>query len=218
MAEITIGLPDCPRVRIYADFLKKRDYALCGLEEKASIFLICPDHAEDSAVAAAALAFDGPKLVLGAKPQGWPNTQTIRMPALPIDVEGRIRELLTTGTSSAPHRVLLVEDDPAAALSLGAALKSAGLGVSVCTGFAELASALALRPDFIVMDLNLPGITGDQLGEMVRAQNIPMAIVSSESRERLEAARLKTGALAAFPKNTRLSEISDFIQRHLSRA
>jgi len=217
MAEITVGLPDCPRIKMYADFLKKRDYPLCGLEGKASVFLICPDHAQDDTVAAAARAFGGPKLVLGAHPEGWPNTQTIRMPALPIDVEGKIRELLTAGTSSASHRVLLVEDDPTTAVSLSSVLKAAGMGVTVCTGFSELASALALRPDFIVMDLNLPGITGDQLGEMVRAQNIPMAIFSSEGPDRLETARIKTGALVAFPKDTRLSEISDFIQRQLSK-
>lgn len=217
MPEITIGVPVCSRIKVYADFLKKREYVVCALEGPASLLLICADHIRDPAVVKIATSFSGPKVVLGSESPDWPNTLAMRMPALPIDVEGKIRQLLTKGASSSGHKVLMVEDDATAALSLSAALKAEGLDVTVCGGFSELASALALRPDFIVMDLNLPGITGDQLGAMVRAQNIPMVIFSSEGKERLEAARVATGALAVFPKDARLSEIATFIRSRLSR-
>ena len=218
MPEIAIGVPECRRIKIYTDFMKKRGYLLCGLDGRASVFLICADHLQDPQVITAAGAFPGPKFVLGPSPAEWENTHSIAMRALPIDVEGRIRQLFSEGASSSGHKVLMVEDDPIAALSLSGALKAEGLEVAVCGDFSELASALAQRPDFIVMDLNLPGITGDQLGEMVRAQNIPMVIFSSEGKERLESARLRMGALAAFPKDVRLSEIATFIRSRLARS
>lgn len=215
MSEITVGVPECAKVRVFVDFLKKRDYLVSGLDGRASVFLICSDHVQDPTVVAAAQGFAGPKLVLGTAPPDWLNTTSIRMPALPIDVEGRIRQHFTPEAASSGRKVLMVEDDATAAHWLSAALKVEGLSATVCEGFSELAAALASRPDFIVMDLNLAGMTGDQLGKIVRAQNIPLVIFSSESAERREAARIVTGALAAFPKDASLSEIAKFIRKHL---
>ena len=49
------------------------------------------------------------------------------------------------------------------------------------------------RPELIVMDLNLPGLSGEKLGEMIRKQKIPVVIFSSEREDRLPTYQEKSG-------------------------
>jgi DNA-binding response OmpR family regulator len=96
-----------------------------------------------------------------------------------------------------------------------AALEEAGFDVRSVAGFGLVQSEMNLRPDLILMDLNLPGLSGEQLGEILRSQGVPIVIFSSAPPERLEAARACIGAVAAFSKGVPLPEIAAWIRGHL---
>lgn len=216
---VVIGLVDCPALRLHEQFLRRRGYSVRHLPSTdASVLVICPDHASDARVSAAAAAFIGPKLVLGFDaPAAWINTRRLRTPLLPLDLEQSVLDACAGNrpSPSASYSVLVVEDDPTTSASLARTLKEEGFEVRTCGGFAQMAAGLQTRPDFIVMDLNLPGLSGEKLGEIIRGKQIPIAVFSSESAARLEEARLRIGAVAAFPKDTPLRAMAGWIRAHL---
>jgi CheY-like chemotaxis protein len=71
-----------------------------------------------------------------------------------------------------PTRVLVVDDNRDAATTLGFLLTAAGFRVATCfDGPAALAAADRFRPDACVLDINMPGMNGYDLGSRLRAQN-----------------------------------------------
>ena len=92
-----------------------------------------------------------------------------------------------------------------------------GFTVKVCRGYAELVTALQQTPDLILMDLNLPGISGDKLGEMIRRQNIPVVIFSGMAPDRLEEAKKRIGAVAAFQKGMPQRTMREWIRSYLQQ-
>jgi LmbE family N-acetylglucosaminyl deacetylase/CheY-like chemotaxis protein len=80
-------------------------------------------------------------------------------------------------------RILLVEDDPATALVLEAALRAAGHAVTAATSAEQALSVLdALRPDALVTDVHLPGADGLTIAERAKQidPGLPVLIVTSE--------------------------------------
>jgi two-component system, OmpR family, response regulator len=95
--------------------------------------------------------------------------------------------------SSTMLRVLCVDDFRDAADTLGTLLKIYGCDVRVCyDGPAALQIAPLFRPDVCVLDLSMPGMTGDELARRLRAMPLrPMprlvavtALGDREARER----------------------------------
>jgi two-component system CheB/CheR fusion protein len=85
--------------------------------------------------------------------------------------------------------VLIVEDDPDTLDTLFLAIGAVGANVQVA-GSAEAALALLLnwRPDVVLSDIQLPGVDGFRLLELVRAQprlrTIPAAALSGGAASR----------------------------------
>ncbi len=72
---------------------------------------------------------------------------------------------------SDPIRVLCVDDNADEAESLGRLLKGAGCDVRVCfDGPSALDVAEAFRPDVCLIDVQMPGMTGDELAEKLRGR------------------------------------------------
>ena len=68
-------------------------------------------------------------------------------------------------------RILLVEDEPDILLIARAALKRAGLSVATATdGAAALRAVADERPDLILLDWMMPGISGPELCRRLRAR------------------------------------------------
>ena len=60
-----------------------------------------------------------------------------------------------------PHRILVVDDNPATLYSTSRVLKAAGFEViTAATGAQAVESASANEPDLIVLDVNLPDFDG----------------------------------------------------------
>lgn len=89
--------------------------------------------------------------------------------------------------NSDAKRVLLVEDDPALAIGVTGALESFGYSVcaSVQTGEEAIATAVELRPDVILMDINLKGeMDGVEATEAINARSaVPVIYLSAQTCE-----------------------------------
>ena len=217
---VVVAMVACPTLKMYEMFLGRRGYTLRTLPATdATVMVVCQDHVQDPAVVAAGASFVGPKLVLGADPPAsWSRATRLRLPLLPLDLEQQILRLCAGNQASATsYSVLVVEDDATTSASVAAAFRETGLAVQTCGGFSEMAKALQSRPDFILMDLNLPGLSGEKLGEIIRVKRIPVAVFSSEPPARLEEAQQRIGAVAAFPKDTPLQAIAAWIRDFLDR-
>ncbi|GLY07671.1 MULTISPECIES: response regulator transcription factor [Actinoplanes] len=88
-------------------------------------------------------------------------------------------------------RLLLIEDDPAIRGPLLRALREKGHAVAACAAAMEgLQTALAERPDLIVLDLGLPDLDGRELLRMLRAVSRIPVIVATARDEEAEMVRL----------------------------
>jgi DNA-binding NarL/FixJ family response regulator len=111
--------------------------------------------------------------------------------------------------------VLVVDDHELFRSGLSALLKEEGLVVADApSGEAALAALPAFRPDVIVMDLNMPGMSGiEATARAVVAMphvGVVMLTINREDRRILEAVR--AGALGYLLKDAELDEIVAGIQ------
>jgi DNA-binding NarL/FixJ family response regulator len=81
--------------------------------------------------------------------------------------------------------VLIVDDHPAFRASAGALLEAEGFTVigEAADGGAALDAVTRLRPDIVLLDIQLPGIDGFAVAERLAATPSPPAVVLISSRE-----------------------------------
>jgi two-component system cell cycle response regulator len=87
-----------------------------------------------------------------------------------------------------PELILLVEDSPTQALRTLVVLEEAGWRVAVCPdGASAPATAAATRPDLILLDIHLPGLSGLEVAERLKADpvlaGIPIIFLTSVYEE-----------------------------------
>lgn len=113
-----------------------------------------------------------------------------------------------------PVRVLVVDDHPGfrralvSTLSLVSSLEvigEAGDGETGCD------AALALRPDVVLMDLSMPGISGvDSMRRIHRREpDLPVVILTAHADNALEREALAAGAAGFIAKGGGLQELVD---------
>ncbi|WP_026211776.1 MtrAB system response regulator MtrA [Longispora albida] len=80
-------------------------------------------------------------------------------------------------------RVLVVDDDPALAEMLGIVLRSEGFAPSfVADGERALPAFREARPDIVLLDLMLPGMSGIDVCRMIRAESgVPIVMLTAKS-------------------------------------
>jgi DNA-binding NarL/FixJ family response regulator len=77
-------------------------------------------------------------------------------------------------------RVLLADDHPLVRCGISKLLdKTAGMVVvgEVCDGVAALEQTIALQPDVLVLDVEMPGLRGDEVARRIRALELPVRIL-----------------------------------------
>ena len=94
-------------------------------------------------------------------------------------------DFLTERTSNEPGRVLIVEDEPIHAEYCARILESASMMSQIVTDPNEILAAMnAFNPDLVLMDMYLPGCTGDEIASLVRQTepyvSIPIVFLSVE--------------------------------------
>ncbi len=119
-------------------------------------------------------------------------------------------------------KILIVDDDPDILFLLK---RQAKLSHFEChtdnTGEECLQKAVHERPDLILLDMNLPKISGlgliREIKKNPQLQNIPIIVLSGLQDEEIVRSALDLGASAYFPKksNTNVEELFELIQRFL---
>jgi two-component system, OmpR family, KDP operon response regulator KdpE len=93
-------------------------------------------------------------------------------------------------------RVLVVEDEPPILRALGTNLRVRGYAVDLAaTGEDALVLAARHRPDAVILDLGLPGISGIEVIEGLRGWSaVPVIVLSARGAEHDKVAALDAGA------------------------
>jgi DNA-binding NarL/FixJ family response regulator len=111
-------------------------------------------------------------------------------------------------------RIALVEDQQLFRQSLSALIRTMDTCVLVAeaadaTSFLEMLKNTGALPDIVLIDLNLPGLTGIELNEILRQQypSIRLIVLSVYSGERLISKMINAGACAYLSKNCDASEL-----------
>ena len=119
----------------------------------------------------------------------------------PLDGEKIVRRLqdLLERRASEPARVLSVEDDPSQAAFVRAVLESAGYEVFICADPRRFESSMAsFRPDLVLMDLRLPGVSGHDLVRYVRQDerfaSLPVILMTTDTQVEAEMETMRAGA------------------------
>lgn len=95
------------------------------------------------------------------------------------------------------HHVLVVENDSASAQFLKSFLERQGFDVTCAKDGGQAHSAIVMRrPDFIIMELILPGETGFEICERIksRERSLPVLILTSIELEDARDLALRVGA------------------------
>lgn len=93
---------------------------------------------------------------------------------IPVSVVGAPPKLVTLGAppkSTTKRRILVVDDNVDAATTIASLLKAWGHDVqSVFNGTAALEAARSFRPEIILLDIGLPGISGYEVARQLRSE------------------------------------------------
>lgn len=86
-------------------------------------------------------------------------------------------------------KVLMLDDSPTFLQATEGLLTRGGVEVIRLNSWIDVGTAISRDlPDVLVLDLNMPGFEGDQVGQMIRRfSNCPILFLSSEPTERLTA-------------------------------
>ena len=104
------------------------------------------------------------------------------------------------------QRVLIVEDDPLIAMSLGDLLSEGGAEPlpPVPTVAAALAALESGSPDAAVLDLNLRGEWSTPVARALRATGVPFVLATGYARSQIEDPALRDAPLVPKPIDPRL--------------
>jgi DNA-binding NarL/FixJ family response regulator len=90
---------------------------------------------------------------------------------------------MTAPTEPSAPRVLLADDEPAMLAALQGLLEAAGYQVvgAVADGEAAVEAAVRLRPDVVLADLRMPGLTGTEVATVLSqlAPGVAVAVLSA---------------------------------------
>jgi signal transduction histidine kinase/DNA-binding response OmpR family regulator len=116
---------------------------------------------------------------------GEGSTFGLRIPQAGLSAEARDERWMVDAPSGSGPTVVVIEDDPRSAELVELHLRAAGLNaVTVGTGEAGLEAIRRLLPAAVVLDIHLPGMTGWDVLETLKADAstaaVPVVVVSVE--------------------------------------
>ena len=116
----------------------------------------------------------------------------------------------------AKSRVLILDDDPEQLLLIGRTLRAAGYDVEMVTSPIGITNvARRLQPDVVLLDVNVPALSGDQLVEGIRKQHAAARIIlySGSDAAALRSPAKSAGADGWIQKGTPMDEVVRKIRR-----
>ncbi len=114
------------------------------------------------------------------------------------------------------RKILIVDDDPAVLLTTAALLEEVGYEVvKRQTALGTSGAALRERPDLILLDISMPGLSGGQLAHLLaehpRIRPIPIVLHSGAEPVTLRRLVAETGAAAYVQKGGPERDLFDTI-------
>jgi response regulator NasT len=123
-------------------------------------------------------------------------------------------------TDIARPRILVADDDRVILLTLVEGLREAGFEVmSAQDGPSALALCLESRPDFALLDIRMPGLTGLELARRLAAgATVPFMFLTAYDDQQLIDEAVKAGAFGYLVKPIDVARIVPTLQAALARA
>ena len=125
---------------------------------------------------------------------------------------------ITDPTGTPPRRVVIAEDEALIRLDLAEMLREEGYQVVGEAGDGQEAVDLAesLRPDLVIMDVNMPGITGIEAATAILAQRPQTTIVLLTANvQAATQAKADAAGVLLFKKPIK-GDVIDAILQHLT--
>ena len=119
-------------------------------------------------------------------------------------------------------RILVVEDNVESRELLALVLRRSGYDIAeAATGLDAIDQAHVTRPDLIIMDLGLPGITGDEATKRLKAdastRDIPVIVNTAFHRDSSLVKRaIAAGAVKILHKPTPLKVFEEVVRQYLT--
>lgn len=123
--------------------------------------------------------------------------------------------------ASLSGRVLVVEDEPSQALFAQVVLTKAGLDVVVESDPVRVGGRLAeIAPDLVFLDMNMPGLNGEDVVRQIRARgdalaSVPIVILSGEEDPERQQAAISVGAEGFITKPVGPAALIDAARRFM---
>jgi PleD family two-component response regulator/EAL domain-containing protein (putative c-di-GMP-specific phosphodiesterase class I) len=122
-----------------------------------------------------------------------------------------------------PYRVLIVEDDRAQALFAEGVLNGAGIEALVASEPNDVLETMArFRPDLVLMDLHMPGLSGTELTALIRAHeaflHTPIVFLTGDPDPEKQYEVLESGADDFLNKPIRPRHLVAAVQSRVKRA
>lgn len=120
--------------------------------------------------------------------------------------------------------VYVADDEPELASLLREMLEDAGYDVRASPdGPALLRNVQAARPDLILLDINMPGMTGwevrQRLHDDAAASDVPVIAVTAQGGQSIETSALRTLGFQGFVRKPfRMAELLGAVERALDAA
>jgi EAL domain-containing protein (putative c-di-GMP-specific phosphodiesterase class I)/CheY-like chemotaxis protein len=129
----------------------------------------------------------------------------------------------TEAAEEAPYRVLVVEDDASQALFAEGVMRSAGIQARAVRTAAEVMPAMEeFRPELVLMDLHLPGMSGTELTMSIRAHadfaHIPVVFLTGDQDPERQFEALEQGADDFLSKPIRPRHLMAAVLSRIKRA
>ena len=115
-------------------------------------------------------------------------------------------------------RVLILDDDPDQLLLLGRSLRASGFEVEMLTSPIGITNVVRRsKPDLIILDVNVPAVSGDMLVEGIRKQHGEARIIlySSSDATVLHGLARSAGANGWIQKGASMDEVIRKLRRFL---
>jgi len=117
------------------------------------------------------------------------------------------------------RHILVVDDDRLVLAALSEGLRGAGYRVtSAASGEVAIGVAGRDAPDLALLDVSMPGMSGIELGKLLREQGIPFLCLSAYGDQEIVRQAAEEGALGYLVKPLDIQQIVPSIEAALSRA
>lgn len=133
----------------------------------------------------------------------------------------RLESRATSASPPPPTRILIVEDDPSIALGLVEVLRGEGWEPLHCSrGDKAVAACTESRPDLVLLDVMLPGLSGYDICRQLRTRScaVPILMLTAKGQELDKVVGLQLGADDYLTKPFGVRELVARIQALLRRS